>query len=116
MAGLELKRAITNERSFNYHGQMKKLLVGIFCSLCLVGSSVWAQNIQPSSQPSSQPSGKPLTDVAASEKTPALETSKLDAELFYRLLIGEITTAGGDPAAGFALMLDSARRTNDATL
>ena len=36
--------------------------------------------------------------------------------MFYRLLIGEITAREGDAGAGYALMLDSARKTNDAQL
>ena len=42
--------------------------------------------------------------------------SALDAELFYRLLVGEITAREGDAGAGYALILDSARKTNDAQL
>ena len=36
--------------------------------------------------------------------------------MFYRLLIGEITAREGDAGAGYALILDSARKTNDAQL
>ena len=85
-----------------------KRLTGIFCSLfffCL-----------PASAQTSAPAGKPLSDLATAGIPAEVETSKLDAELFYRLLIGEITTAGGDAVAGFALMLDSARKTNDPVL
>ena len=105
---------------FNYHGWMTKLLIGIFCSLCMVALPVWAQTNNPSNSPSTNPptnpASKPLNDLAGAAQTPAPESSRLDAELFYRLLIGEITTRDGDPAAGFALMLDSARKTNDGAL
>ena len=87
---------------------MKKLIVGAFYSLCMVSIPVWAQ--------SSTPPSKALNDLAVAGQSPEIETSKLDAELFYRVLIGEMTAAGGDPAAGFALMLDSARKTNDGIL
>jgi tetratricopeptide (TPR) repeat protein len=87
---------------------MKKILLGAFCSLCLASAPTWGQKAGPAGQPESA--------LAAAEKAPAPATSGLDAELFYRLLIGEITVRDGDPAAGFALMLDSARRTNDAAL
>lgn len=40
----------------------------------------------------------------------------MDAELFYQLLIGELTARGADPGAGFSLLLDAARKTNDPTL
>ncbi|MDB5940704.1 MAG: hypothetical protein JWQ13_270 [Ramlibacter sp.] len=40
----------------------------------------------------------------------------LDAELFYQLLIGEIDARGAEPAAGYSLILDAARKTNDPAL
>jgi tetratricopeptide (TPR) repeat protein len=40
----------------------------------------------------------------------------MDAQLFYQLLIGEMQLQSNDPATGFALLLDAARKTNDATL
>lgn len=40
----------------------------------------------------------------------------LDAELFYQLLLGEINAGGTEPAAGYSLILDAARRTNDPAL
>jgi tetratricopeptide (TPR) repeat protein len=40
----------------------------------------------------------------------------LDAELFYQLLLGEIDASGGEPGAGYSLILDAARKTNDAAL
>ena len=42
--------------------------------------------------------------------------SALDAELMYQLLLGEFNVQGGDPGAGFSLILDAARKTNDARL
>src|SRR5262245_1364066 len=42
--------------------------------------------------------------------------SALDAELFYQLLLGELHVRGNEPTAGFALVLDAAKKTNDATL
>lgn len=82
--------------------------MGVLCSLCLGTSPGWAQT--------SAPAADPANDLAVAVQTPALASSALGAELFYRLLIGEITARDGDPAAGFALMLDSARKTNDASL
>ena len=87
---------------------MIKRFTCILCSLCLISLSVSGQTKAPAS--------KPLNDLATAGGAAEFESSKLDAELFYRLLIGEITTADGDPVAGFALMLDSARKTNDAVL
>ncbi len=42
--------------------------------------------------------------------------SGLDAELFYQLLLGELNVRSEEPAAGFALILDAARKTGDTTL
>jgi tetratricopeptide (TPR) repeat protein len=48
--------------------------------------------------------------------TPDTTPTALDAELFYQLLLGEIDAGGGDPGAGYSLILDAARRTNDPAL
>lgn len=41
---------------------------------------------------------------------PSVSNSSLDAPLFYQLLLGEINATGGDPGAGYSLMLDAARK------
>jgi tetratricopeptide (TPR) repeat protein len=46
----------------------------------------------------------------------APRASALDAELFYQLLLGELNARGQDSAAGYALILDAARKTNDPAL
>lgn len=40
----------------------------------------------------------------------------LGAELFYEILLGEITSSSGDPGTGYALMLEAARRSGDSQL
>jgi tetratricopeptide (TPR) repeat protein len=52
---------------------------------------------------------------AGDPDAPAVATA-LDAELFYQLLLGEINARGTEPAAGYSLVLDAARRTNDPAL
>ena len=48
---------------------------------------------------------------------PADETnSTLDGEMFYQLLLGELNAIGGEPAVGYSLFLDAARKTSDARL
>ena len=42
--------------------------------------------------------------------------SRLDAELFYQLLVGEMSAQSGDGAAAYSLFLDSARKANSARL
>lgn len=48
--------------------------------------------------------------------TAAPGNSGLDAELFYQLLLGELNVRGDQAAAGFALILDAARKANDPSL
>jgi tetratricopeptide (TPR) repeat protein len=54
------------------------------------------------------------SEKSGPEAAPA--PTALDAELFYQLLLGEINASGTEPAAGYSLILDAARRTNDPTL
>lgn len=47
---------------------------------------------------------------------PAAEPSALTADLFYEILMGEMTARSGDPGSGYALVLDAARRLRDGKL
>jgi len=47
---------------------------------------------------------------------PPAPNSKLNAALFYQLLLGELNVHAGEPSAGFAILLDAARKTKDETL
>ena len=85
---------------------MMKKILGAFCGFWLVVPLSWAQ-LDVAQTSSSTTQTAPVTTSLV---------SALDAELFYRLLVGEITARDGDAGAGFALMLDSARKTNDAQL
>ena len=98
--------------SFNYHGLMKKKLICVFGGLWLVAPLLLAQTTDQA------PSSPVLPAAIATEaqEEPAPPQSALDGELLYQLLIGEITTRDGEPSAGYALMLDAARKTNDAQL
>lgn len=62
----------------------------------------------------------PAAWAQAQVRTPPAPTgpaqSALDADLFYQLLLGELNARGAEPAAGYALVLDAARKTNDPTL
>ena len=46
----------------------------------------------------------------------AAEQTALDAELFYQLLLGELNARGTEPGAGYSLIMDAARKTNDPAL
>lgn len=52
----------------------------------------------------------------AATPNPPIENSRLDARMFYELLIGEIELNAGDAGAAFQLVLDSARRSKSEQL
>ncbi len=62
--------------------------------------------------------GLPAAAPEAEDHDPALagRDTALTAELFYELLMSEMTSSAGDAATGYALMLDAARRSNDPRL
>jgi tetratricopeptide (TPR) repeat protein len=74
-------------------------------ALALLGTAAWAQAPTPAA---TKPASTSLT-------TPEL-SSALDADLFYQLLLGEVSMRNGDPSLGIGLMLEAARKTNDADL
>jgi len=43
-------------------------------------------------------------------------SSALDSELFYQILLGELSARDGETAASYSLLLDAARKTNDGRL
>ena len=53
-----------------------------------------------------------LSDLAAAERVER-ETSLLNAEMFYLLLLGEMYAYQGDATTSVELLLDAARRTGD---
>jgi tetratricopeptide (TPR) repeat protein len=59
-----------------------------------------------------QPSRGPAPDSASA----VVSNPALDAELFYEIFLGELSSRTGDPGAGYALMLEAARRTGDGQL
>lgn len=90
-----------------------------------MGSAVLGQP-RPSSGPSSPavppatapaPATPPgLAEAAAGTASAAPARSRLDAPLFYQLLIGELQLQQGEPGAAYSLILDAARRTRDEQL
>lgn len=67
-----------------------------------------------------RPGTKPAPAAAAAAAKPAgdpeAQRSALTAELFYEILMGEMTARSGDPGSGYALVLDAARRLRDGKL
>lgn len=92
-------------REVDYYGLMQQIhrfrLIPLACALVFATSYGWAQT----AASHTAPSHKPATESAISE-----------GELFYETLLGEITTRTGDPGAGYALILDAARRSGSAQL
>lgn len=64
----------------------------------------------------SVPAQEPSASSASSTPEAPVINSALDAEIFYKILLAELNLLDEEPRIGFALMLDSARRTNDASL
>lgn len=78
-------------------------LIPLATALALATTCSWAQTA---------PTGKHKT--AATEATE--EDTSADGNLFYEVFLGEVTTRTGDPGAGYALMLDAARRSHSSQL
>ena len=81
-----------------YHGSMMRFPLAALAALALCGGA--------------------STHVSAQAAAPAsaATVSRLDAELFYQLLLGELNARGNEPNAGYALILDAARKSNDPSL
>lgn len=82
----------------------------------LVLSGLWFVAPLALAQADEPVSAAPATLGEAKAAQEAAPSSLLDSALFYQLLVGEMTLQEGEPAAGFALMLDAARKTGDAQL
>ena len=104
-------------QAFNYHGPMKKKPGLAFACLCLAAPLVLAQ--AQATMPETPTPARPaaisgLSEARAAEASATV--SPLDSELFYQVLVGEMTAQEGEAASGFALLLDAARKTGDAQL
>ena len=86
---------------------MKKKLICALGGLWLAAPLLMAQTKAPLP-------AAPVIDPASVAAPVA--SSALNAELFYQLLVGEISTQSGEAGAGYALILDAARKTGDAQL
>ncbi|MBC7444468.1 MAG: tetratricopeptide repeat protein [Polaromonas sp.] len=94
---------------------MKKKLGLAFACLWFAGPLALAQ----AASPDGPAPGKPAESSGLAQAKSAqasFAVSLLDGEMFYELLVGEMTAQDGQPSAGFALVLDVARKTGDAQL
>jgi tetratricopeptide (TPR) repeat protein len=98
---------------------MKKKLGFVFSCLWLAAPLLLAQTTAPTAPTTPAAPANPTTQSGLAEDKAAqaaAPSSLLDSALFYQLLVGEMTLQDGEPAEGFALMLDAARKTRDAQL
>ena len=58
----------------------------------------------------------PLVAHAKPDETDKVQNSAMSGELLYEILLGEMNLRHGQPVAGFSLLLDAARKSNDAQL
>ncbi|WP_184640652.1 tetratricopeptide repeat protein [Variovorax guangxiensis] len=95
-------------------------------SLALMACAVNAQSSDPAAPFSptpvierpaqTRPIVRPRPAAAKEAAEPAPLQSALTADLFYEILMGEMTARSGDPGSGYALVLDAARRLRDGKL
>ncbi|MDQ0606296.1 MULTISPECIES: tetratricopeptide repeat protein [Variovorax] len=95
-------------------------------SLVLLACAVHAQTSDPAAPNSPapiiernappRPAVRPRVAAPKPASEPAAQPSALTADLFYEILMGEMTARSGDPGSGYALVLDAARRLRDGKL
>jgi tetratricopeptide (TPR) repeat protein len=128
--------AVIAGKAFYYHGQMNNLRRASTLEICpihpvctgasTVHRAVWwlsafllAGSV---AQAQTAPGVAPVVPAAAAEASAAasqlsaVRNSGLNAPLFYQLLLGELNVRGGDPGAGYSLILDTAREQRDPAL
>ncbi|MFZ3119702.1 MAG: hypothetical protein WA159_15470, partial [Variovorax sp.] len=106
----------------------RRLRLAAALSAVLIAAAAQAQPTVQSTPPATPPAAEPTSPAPIIQPAPArraarqaaveaeAKASALSAELFYEVLVGEITARSGDPSAGYALVLDAAQRTRDPEL
>ncbi|HQQ68994.1 MAG TPA: tetratricopeptide repeat protein [Alicycliphilus sp.] len=93
----------------DYYEPMKLLqrfgFTALACAIAASALPIQAQTARPAAPAS-----------AESEEEDSDANAALTAELFYELLLGEMTASSGDPGTGYNLILDAARRSGDPQL
>lgn len=100
----------------DYYGPMEQShrfrSAAFLCALCAAAAPSLAA---PAAPPPASVRAKQVE--LQTETIPSSEArAALDAELFYDILVGEISTSSGDPGSGYALILEAARRSGDGQL
>lgn len=98
---------------------MKKLLctfAGLWIALApATGQTAPAVAPTPVKSPA-VPVQDPAVIEAKESNDAEIPSSALDAQLFYQLLIGELSAGAGEPGPAVSLILDAAQKTNDVQL
>ncbi|WP_034691171.1 lipopolysaccharide assembly protein LapB [Acidovorax sp. MR-S7] len=98
----------------DYHGPMVQSLrfraVALACAIAAGMAPALAQTPPQATIPA------PPAEMEVPDDNSSDAAAALNAELFYELLLSEMTTSQGDPGTGYALMLDAARRSGDTRL
>ena len=107
----------------DYYGSMipslRRSRLAAAALLALLSLGAQAQPAMPAPAepaPFIDPVGPMTTAAATVQPEEKAQSSAMTAELFYEVLMGELTTRSGDPGSGFTLVLDAARRSRDAKL
>ena len=97
----------------DYYDSMMQLhrlrAIALAAALALQAHVSWAQATD-------APTPDSATALPTESDSNSDDKAAVDAELFYEILVGEMTTSQGDPASGYALMLDAARRSGQEQL
>jgi len=93
-------------------------LVLTLLSLLAALASAQTPTAAPVAPSAASPAASPAVNGLAEDKAAQdkASSSSLDAPLLYQLLVGEMNVQEGEPGAGYALILDAARKTGDAQL
>ena len=97
----------------NYHGLMTKKILCAFSGWCLLIPLTIAQTA-----PAAPAVPAEAAAATAAPKARAARNTgvSMDAQLFYQVLLGELIAGNGEPAPAVSLILDAARKSNDARL
>ena len=93
-----------------------KSLRQLVCALSLAGLVTVPALAQSLAQSPVQSPAKPTAPVAEAIVAAPVENSALSAELFFNIVVGELSLINKDPGAAFALILDSAKKSKDEVL
>lgn len=100
----------------DYYGSMMQSCryraIALACLLATGSAMAATQQSKPSQTSPSLPKAAAAHAAPSSDD----EAAALNAELFYEILVSEMTASSGDPGTAYALMLEAARRSRDGQL